>query len=350
MANREISVGIVFKTVGEAALKGVATSVNSIGKAATTVGNQITNAFKHPLSTIKAATAAVNQFEKSHKSMASSMSQGIQQALGPFLALQKVFQLIIGSAEEFEKRTGKTSGLASIKSTFSDITAQIGAGLYPAFEGIANIINNNKDRIMQFGAQVGKIFAGLINVVVGFGQVLLFGLDSVIGALTEKFYGLKAVILSTLSDKEGAARASAMARAIAKEFENSNDLTLKGAALLAQGMGEIWRGVSNQVVVSVAAQTKAVTEEQKKAAEDAKKIRQGEIDSAKKMYETSRTDLNQLQAEENRSKATRGLEVALEEIRIEKLSRDERLKIKQDWMAYIADVTDRAYNLSLIHI
>ncbi len=224
--------------------------------------DKATGAIKSVSAGMKTLTKAVDDYDKKHKSMSSSVSAGITQAIGPYVAFSKVFQSLGKSVEEFEKRTGKTSGLSSLKASMTDISAQIGASLYPAFEDLAKIVDTNKDKFLKFGAQVGTIFTGLIDVVKGFSTFFSSAILSGISVISEKFYGLKAIILDVFRDKKGAQEARAMAQAIASEFESANAAMVTGLQDVAKGSKTIWAGISGDVKINAEATKRVAKEEE----------------------------------------------------------------------------------------
>lgn len=243
--------------------------------------------------TINSVTKAVDNFERKHKSMASSVSGGITQALGPYVAFSKMFQGLGASMEEFEKRTGKTT-LKDLKGSLSDVTAQIGAGLYPAFEAIGKIVNDNKERFLLFGAQVGKVFSGLTTIVVNYFSFFTSMVQSVVGAAMEKFYQLKSLILWVFGKKEMSAQAKAEADAIAENFESVNAQMVDSFGKMGKGIGTVFDGITGKVQVS----NEALKKVDKKANEEMLKAR-------KEATKTFESDMYKLVTEEN-SKTYKG--------------------------------------------
>lgn len=207
---------------------------------------------------------SVDDVGKKSKSMSNDMAKGITQVAAPFLAVQKIIGGLGSSLEEFEKRTGKTDGLTSLKKSVGDISAQIGAGLYPAFQMLSKIVNDNKDRFLKLGAQVGTIFSGLIEIVVGFGKVFGGTILTIVGAAMERFHQLRAIILDVFGKKEAAERARAAARAISDEFYDANKAVLDGFQQMGKGVGTVWDGISGKVKIN----TEKVKEVVKKVTQD----------------------------------------------------------------------------------
>jgi hypothetical protein len=215
-------------------------------------------------SVLKNIGKTVADFDKKHRAMSSAVSQGIAQIAGPYLAFQKVFSTLGKGLEEFEKRTGQTSGLTSLKKSMSDVTAQIGAGLYPAFQDLAKIVDTNKERFLKFGVQVGTFFSGLIGVVQGFATFLSSAFISSIGQIQELFYRLQGVINKVLRNKEGEAAAKAAADAVASSYEDANMRMVEGMSKVGEGFKTVWNGISGNVKINMEA-TKQVV---KKAVQD----------------------------------------------------------------------------------
>lgn len=232
MATKKVELDVIAKDKASAVLSKVAKSVDDVGKKS--------------------------------KSMSNDMAKGITQVAAPFLAVQKIIGGLGSSLEEFEKRTGKTDGLTSLKKSVGDISSQIGAGLYPAFQMLSKIVNDNKDRFLKLGAQVGTIFSGLIEIVVGFGKIFGGTIFTIVGAAMERFHQLRAIILDVFGKKEAAERARAAAQAISDEFYDANKSVLDGFQQMGKGVGTVWDGVSGNVKIN----TEKVKEVVKKATKD----------------------------------------------------------------------------------
>jgi len=217
MADKTVNVLIAMSVKGAAAtmagVKSAATSIKSIGDAATKMGG-----------TVKQAVGSVAM---------------------QFLGLQKIIQVTTGALKEAFARSG--IDVIGLQDRFSDFQAQMGSALIPLVQKLTGWFDKNREAIMTFASQLGKMLSGAVQMIMSAGAIIMSSLDFYVAKANQVIIKFVEMWHTVTGQKEKAAIDRAQSAVWEELVQNALVNKNKQVAIWKQGWKEIVDGITANV-------------------------------------------------------------------------------------------------------